>query len=70
MLRYYTVSGSKHTKFTENIPKHLENFPGTGKFINSTAGHSFQVKQLGLQLLNVGGDLGQRANVYNIFVCY
>ena len=36
-----------------------------GKFLKSSAGRMFQTKQFGLQLLNVGGDLGQRANIYN-----
>ena len=35
----------------------------TGKFLLDYPG--FTVKQFGLQLLNVGGDLGERANIYN-----
>tara|TARA_A100001011_G_C14309769_1_gene844971 strand:- start:2462 stop:4003 length:1542 start_codon:yes stop_codon:yes gene_type:complete len=34
-----------------------------GKFLLDRPG--FTVKQIGLQSLNVGGDLGQRANIYN-----
>jgi len=36
-----------------------------GIFLNSPAGDIFKAKQYGLQLLNVGGDLGERANIYN-----
>ena len=36
-----------------------------GKFLTSTAGKNFIGKQYGFQLLNVGGDLGQRANIYS-----
>ena len=36
-----------------------------GKFILSPKGLAFTVKQAGLQILNVGGDLGERANIYN-----
>ena len=35
----------------------------TGKFLLDYPG--FTVKQAGLQILNVGGDLGERANIYN-----
>ena len=38
-------------------------FIRTGKFLKDNPG--FTVKQLGLQTLNVGGDLGERANIYN-----
>ncbi len=37
----------------------------TSKFIFSPKGLAFTAKQFGLQLLNVGGDLGERANIYN-----
>ena len=37
----------------------------TSKFIFSPKGLAFTVKQAGLQILNVGGDLGERANIYN-----
>jgi len=37
----------------------------TSKFIFSGKGLGFTAKQFGLQLLNVGGDLGERANIYN-----
>ena len=35
------------------------------KFLGTSEGKFFQTKQFGLQLLNVGGDLGERANIYN-----
>ena len=38
-------------------------FIRTGKFLLDNPG--FTVKQFGLQSLNVGGDLGERANIYN-----
>ena len=38
-------------------------FIRTGKFLLDNPG--FTVKQFGLQSLNVGGDLGERANFYN-----
>ena len=37
----------------------------TSKFMISGKGLGFTAKQFGLQLLNVGGDLGERANIYN-----
>ncbi len=36
-----------------------------GKFLKSSAGWNFTGKQSVFQLLNVGGDLGERANIYN-----
>ena len=36
-----------------------------GKFLLSPKGLVYTVKQAGLQALNVGGDLGERANIYN-----
>jgi hypothetical protein len=36
-----------------------------GKFLLSPKGLVYTVKQAGLQVLNVGGDLGERANIYN-----
>ena len=36
-----------------------------GKFLGSPKGAMFAAKQAGLQILNVGGDLGTRANIYN-----
>ena len=35
------------------------------KFLGTSEGKFFKTKQFGLQLLNVGGDLGERANIYN-----
>ena len=37
----------------------------TSKFILSPKGLAFTAKQFGLQVMNVGGDLGERANIYN-----
>ena len=37
----------------------------TSKFIFSPKGLAFTAKQFGLQAMNVGGDLGTRANIYN-----
>ena len=36
-----------------------------GKFIFSPKGITYTLKQAALQILNVGGDLGERANIYN-----
>jgi hypothetical protein len=50
---------------TTQVGRMVADYERIGKFLKSSAGKNFIVKQYGLQLLNVGGDLGQRANIYN-----